>query len=287
MKLRWIVSVLFASLSFQVLADDLTGKQVQQLQIQVGALEQRIGKLETLLQNQGLLAMLKEVEALKEEVAKLKGQTEVNTYQLESQGKRQTDLYQDLDHRLSDLTNRPAPAPAPVKQAEAPEPVVPTATSQPAAQSIPGPHSPEQPVSNTTSSSRPEAAAPDPLAESKQYEAALNQFRAANYVGSIAGFKNFTKTYPGSTLASNAQYWIGSCYYAQRDYNRAIIELNEVLLKYPKADKVPAALIMLADAFADSGDKIDARLILQKLISDYPKSEEAERGRQKLQALGQ
>ena len=44
---------------------------------------------------------------------------------------------------------------------------------------------------------------------------------------------------------------------------------------------------MLADAFADSGDKIDARLILQKLISDHPKSEEAERGRQKLQALGE
>ncbi|HTO56258.1 MAG TPA: hypothetical protein VMJ74_00625, partial [Pseudomonadales bacterium] len=69
-------------------------------------------------------------------------------------------------------------------------------------------------------------------------------------------------------------------------YNKAIIELNEVLLKYAKGDKVPAALLTLASAFADSGDKIDARLILQKLISDHPKTEEAERGRQKLQTLG-
>ncbi|MFQ5666005.1 MAG: tetratricopeptide repeat protein, partial [Candidatus Binatia bacterium] len=88
-------------------------------------------------------------------------------------------------------------------------------------------------------------------------------------------------------LADNAQYWIGSCYYGQRDYNRAIIELNEVLLKYPRADKVPGALLMLADAFADSGDKIDARLILQKLISDHPRSAEAERGRRALQSLGE
>ena len=99
--------------------------------------------------------------------------------------------------------------------------------------------------------------------------------------------RDFIRKNQKSELTDNAQYWIGSCYYGQRDYNRAIIELNEVLLKYPKADKVPAALLMLADAFADSGDKIDARLILQKLISDHPRTEEGERGRQKLQSLGE
>jgi TolA-binding protein len=58
-------------------------------------------------------------------------------------------------------------------------------------------------------------------------------------------------------------------------------------LKYPKGDKVPAALLTMADAFADSGDKIDARLVLQKLISQYPQAEEAAQARQKLQSLGE
>jgi tol-pal system protein YbgF len=102
----------------------------------------------------------------------------------------------------------------------------------------------------------------------------------------VSNFRSFLRKKPKSDLADNAQYWIGECYYGQRDYNRAIIELNEVLLKYSKGDKVPSALLTLASAFADSGDRIDARLILQKLISDHPRSEEAERGRQKLQALG-
>ena len=36
---------------------------------------------------------------------------------------------------------------------------------------------------------------------------------------------------------------------------------------------MPGALLALATAFQKSGDPIDAKLILQKLISDHPKSE--------------
>lgn len=119
------------------------------------------------------------------------------------------------------------------------------------------------------------------------YREALELVRQGQCNQAIPRLRDFIRKNAKSEFADNAQYLIGSCYYVQRDYNRAIIELNEVLLKYPRADKVPPALLMLADAFADSGDKIDARLILQKLISDHPRSEEAEKGRQKLQALGE
>jgi tol-pal system protein YbgF len=119
------------------------------------------------------------------------------------------------------------------------------------------------------------------------YREALGLIRQGQCGAAIPKLRDFIRKNPKSGNADNAQYWIGSCYYSQRDYNRAIIELNEVLLKYPKADKVPPALLMLADAFADSGDKIDARLILQKLIADHGKSEEADKARQKLQALGE
>ena len=48
---------------------------------------------------------------------------------------------------------------------------------------------------------------------------------------------------------------------------------------------MPTALLALATAFADSGDKIDARLLLQKLVSDHPQSEETSIGRKKLEDL--
>ncbi len=102
-----------------------------------------------------------------------------------------------------------------------------------------------------------------------------------------AKLRDFGRRNPKSDLADNAQYWIGACYQSQRQYNQAIRELSDVMLRFPKADKAPAALLMLADAFNDSGDPIDAKLVLKKLLAEHPKSEEAERAKSKLQALGE
>jgi tol-pal system protein YbgF len=119
------------------------------------------------------------------------------------------------------------------------------------------------------------------------YREALQLIRQGQCNQAAPKLRDFIRKNPKSDLADNAQYWIGACYYGQRDYNQAIKELSDVMLKYSKGDKAPSALLMLADAFADSGDKIDARLVLKKLTSDYPRSEEAERARQKLQSLGE
>ncbi len=117
------------------------------------------------------------------------------------------------------------------------------------------------------------------------YRTALQLYREGQAGKAIEQFRQFVRSSPKSDLADNAQYWIGEAYYSSKDYNRAIIELNEVLLKYPQGDQVAGALLALATAFAESGDKIDARLILQKLISDHPQSEEAAVGRKQLQGL--
>jgi tol-pal system protein YbgF len=118
------------------------------------------------------------------------------------------------------------------------------------------------------------------------YRRALDLYRQGKATEAVEQFRQFLRASgAGSDLADDAQYWIGECYYHLQDFNRAIIELNEVLLKHAKGDRIPAALLALATAFADSGDKIDARLLLQKLISDHPESEEAATGRKNLQAL--
>ncbi len=117
------------------------------------------------------------------------------------------------------------------------------------------------------------------------YRKGIQLYREGQAEASVQQFREFLRGNPKSPLADNAQYWIGEAYFAQSDYNRSIIELNEVLLKYPQGDQVPGALLALATSFSNSGDKIDAKLILQKLISDHPKSEEAQIARQQLQAL--
>lgn len=100
-----------------------------------------------------------------------------------------------------------------------------------------------------------------------------------------ARLREFIKKNPNSDLADNAQYWIGACYFAQRDYAKAVNELTEVMLRYGKGDKAPAALLLLAEAFAATGETTDAKLVLQKIVSEYPRTEEAEQAKQKLQSL--
>jgi tol-pal system protein YbgF len=117
------------------------------------------------------------------------------------------------------------------------------------------------------------------------YREGIELYRQGQASQAIEKFRQFIRRSGKSDLSDNAQYWIGECYYSLQDYNRAILELNEVLLKYPQGDQVPGALLALATAFADSGDKIDARLILQKLVSDHPDSEEAKLGQKQLDKL--
>lgn len=117
------------------------------------------------------------------------------------------------------------------------------------------------------------------------YRIGVKLFREGQCDEAVEKLRAFLAREPNSDLADNAQYWIGECYFSKRDFNRAILELNQVLLKYPQGDRVPAALLALASAFRESGDAIDAKLIVQKLLNDYPDTEEAKLGRQLLESL--
>src|SRR5271170_7039038 len=79
---------------------DLLKNRVDQLE---SSLNQRLGTLESTVKGQGLVDLLHDVEEIKADVAKLRGQYEVLTYELDQAQKRQRDLYLDLDGRLRKL----------------------------------------------------------------------------------------------------------------------------------------------------------------------------------------
>ncbi len=119
----------------------------------------------------------------------------------------------------------------------------------------------------------------------KDYEEAMKLLDRKDYKTAIARFRDFLKKFPKSDLADNAQYWIGESHYALKEFDQAILAFDEVERQYPNGDKVPAALLKQGFAFAELGDKVDARLILKKLMDRYPQSQEAVKAKQKLKAL--
>jgi len=120
----------------------------------------------------------------------------------------------------------------------------------------------------------------------EEYRAGLTQYQRGDTQKAVQTLRAAVNKNPKNELVPYAQYWIGESYYGQGKYNEAILAYNEVLVGFPKSDRVPAALLRQASAFAELGDKIDARLILQKLITEHPQSPEAARAKKQLQALG-
>jgi tol-pal system protein YbgF len=232
---------------------DETSARLTQIQRQ---LEDRIAALESQLKSGGLVDLFNQVEQIKSDIARLRGQVEVVTYELEQAQKRQRDLYVDLDTRLRKLETAASAA-----SAEAPP------SNPPIAGNVPSP--PPRPVS-------------DPAAEQRAYDAALDQFKRADYMGAIANFSTFVKNYPQSSLAPSAQYWIGNAHYARKDYRASISAQRALVTTYPTSPKVPDALLNVASAQSDLNDNAAARRTLEELIAKYPQSEAALKAKQRL-----
>ncbi|GJL65540.1 MAG: hypothetical protein NPIRA05_05110 [Nitrospirales bacterium] len=105
----------------------------------------------------------------------------------------------------------------------------------------------------------------------QQYE----RLQAGDLLGAFQGFRQFLQEYPRSSLASNAQYWLGECYYGQRQYGQAIREFERVMSRYPTSEKVPAALLKIGYSHLGLHDKKAARSMFRQLVRTYPKSHAA------------
>src|SRR5437879_6384907 len=79
---------------------EATQRQIEDVNRQA---QDRLSKIETKLSNDKLLDLVSQIEAMKAELAKLRGETEVLTYNVQTTQKRQNDLYNDLDGRLAKM----------------------------------------------------------------------------------------------------------------------------------------------------------------------------------------
>jgi len=98
----------------------------------------------------------------------------------------------------------------------------------------------------------------------------------------LVGFSQFLTQYPHAHLASNAQYWMGECYYATQQFGKAIKEFEQVIGKFPESNKVPAALLKIGYSHLALQDREMAKATFRQLVRTYPKSPEAAKATGKL-----
>jgi len=251
---------------------DATNQRLSSLQRQV---EDRLALLEHQAKSGAVADLATQIQLLQGDIAKLRGQIEVVTYELEQSQKRQRDLYVDLDTRLRKIESAGAAASAPPDANAAAVVAPPGGPAAPPA-TAPGP------APSVAAATPPPRTANDGVAEQRAYDAALDLFKRGDYQGAINGFGSFVKAYPRSPLVASAQYWIGNAQYAKRDYRASIATQRQLLKEYPDNSKVPDAMLNIASAQADMGDNAAARRTLEELIAKYPKSDAGTRARQRL-----
>lgn len=225
-----------------------TQSQASQAEIQVikdkqSNIDQRLG--------QNILDLLNEIQALKQELASLKGDLELANHNIENAQLRQKELYNDTDTRLRVIES----------QAK---------------------------VQSQTQTSNPNDVTPAPEKNALEYQQLelANGLSAENkYKDAFNAYDKFIKDYPNSAFSADAKYGLGYAQFVLKNYKSAIITQQKIIDLHPESLKVPLAMFNLANNQIQLGLVPDAKKTLRTLLSQFPDHEVIPNVQRRLKAL--
>lgn len=112
-------------------------------------------------------------------------------------------------------------------------------------------------------------------ADQAAYNQAFDVLKGGKYAEAITGFQQFLQNYPQSSLADNAQYWLGESYYVTRDFQSAAAAFQTVLDRWPDSRKAPDSLLKLGYTQAELKHTAQARATLSSVGTRFPGSDAA------------
>ena len=118
----------------------------------------------------------------------------------------------------------------------------------------------------------------------RKYQEAYELFNAREYNAAAQVFESLLASSVNHNLSDNAQYWIGECHYALRQYDKAIMDFEKVFT-FPKSNKLDDAQFKLGLCYIRKGENQKAKEEFQRLLDVYPKSEYLSRAEGHLQTL--
>ncbi|MFW1814145.1 YbgF trimerization domain-containing protein [Acinetobacter guillouiae] len=226
--------------------------------------------------------LIQKNQQLENQIRELRGKIEEQDHAIDQLNKELTNRYTDLDQRLELLnqklepeSNQPEQAPtenAPVDSSTATDQ---TATASKATTNSSAPTTAQNPATSANSSNNTS----DPVAlEKAAYTIALDAYKKGGAKQAIAPMQNFIKNYPNSIYTGNAYFWLAEFQLAidPPNYNEAKKNYEIVVAKFPNSSKAPRALYQLYSIAKDVNKNTQtANVYKSKLLSTYPKSEEA------------
>jgi tol-pal system protein YbgF len=247
---------------------------------QAATLEERVARVERMVNSRALMEMLDRLDSLQQEVQQLRGQVEEQQHTITGLKERQRELYLDIDRRMSRIEREGGGA-APTADATAGT----AGSSGPALTASPTAAMVTPPAAQTA---KPATAATDQnrmQQEREAYQQAFDLLRELRYAQATTAFRDFLKKFPDGQYAHIAQYWLGEAAYAQRDFKQAIADYNALLANFPKSPKRAEAMLKIGYSHYELKEADQARAVLEQLVQQYPDSTEAGQARNLLKRI--
>ncbi len=127
----------------------------------------------------------------------------------------------------------------------------------------------QQQVASAQPSGAPAGALPGGSAD-EDYRYAMSFLRQGDYGAAEAAFSQFLQAHGDSSLAGNAQYWLGETYYVREQYQDAARAFLSGYQKYSSSPKAPDSLLKLGITLAALGQTEDACLTLSEVGRTFP-----------------
>lgn len=139
---------------------------------------------------------------------------------------------------------------------------------------------PPIPSAGNTPAGRP---APGAAAVDAQqiFELSLQQLRRGSPQTARVGFRKVLDDFPRHPRAADAQFFIGESW-EDHDLDSAATAYEQIVSRFPDARHAPTALYRLGLIAERRGNQRAAQLYYQRVIAGYPRSEEAQLARTKL-----
>lgn len=225
-------------------------------QTAVFSLEERVKRIERLLDNEALVDMLMRLDTMETESQERQGELENLGHAIETIKQRQRDLYLDMDRRLRQLelaASKPAAVAASATTAVVPVPGVNTSG-----------------MAAVVASVATMTPAADPAAERETYQLAFSLLKQGQYDQAISAFQSFLASYPSGNYTDNAQYWLGEANYVTRHFEDAEREFRKVLEQHPDSSKSADAMLKLGYTYYELSNWASARKTLEAVIARFP-----------------
>ncbi len=226
--------------------------------------DERLQRLERLINSQGLVDLLLKLDGLQKEVQQLRGDVEVQTHIANDLKKRQRDLYVDIDRRLLQIERNASNGSKGSTYSSGFKPGVASTVSPSVTQSPPV----KQVAPVATRSTAPRSV--DPIKEQNAYQKAFDLLRELRYEQAIKAYRQFIRDYPDGRYAHIAQYWLSEASYAQRHFKQAIKDYQALITNYPNSPKLAEAMLKISYSYNALGQNKAAKEMAEKLLRVYP-----------------